>query len=542
MSTGMPELGSKISLISKADIRYEGRLFTLDPQECTIALANVRSFGTEDRETQYRVAPQNEVYDYILFRGSDIKDIRVVNNVGPLPNDPAIVQLSVPPSGLASSAYPTQGFSHPVLGHMGPGLTQYPAYGGMGAMTGLPSAVAPGMSLHRDPHSLPKQSELVMPVQVPDHQTNKDQDFITGSRSATPSLIVRKSPTMDQGVQVNQIGMAPVKDTKKLQQVPPPAQQGRAVRSSDMSRDGGLPSGIGQQQQQQYHPQPQRQPRERERDRDHARELADHGPVSRPPHQVQHPSQKQQPQQQQQQQQQPRGGWGNRARRARPRGSTGNFNRQQGGGPQQGNQSNKPKNTLKFENDYDFEQANTEFEELRNQLSKAKIGDGKVNGDSEKKDDSGNETCAGENEHEEEHEVFYDKSKSFFDNISCEAVERSKGRSQRTDWRTERKLNSETFGVASARRGGYRGRGFYGGGRGGGGSGTGGGGGGGSGGGSGRPNNPGNAPVAPVVPVAAVVAVAPGGSSGAPGASTVSNAQARPAVVTAAPAAAVQSK
>ena len=40
-STGMmPELGSKISLISKADIRYEGRLFTVDPQECTIALAN----------------------------------------------------------------------------------------------------------------------------------------------------------------------------------------------------------------------------------------------------------------------------------------------------------------------------------------------------------------------------------------------------------------------------------------------------------------------------------------------------------------------
>lgn len=40
MTSGMPELGSKISLISKADIRYEGRLFTVDPAECTIALAN----------------------------------------------------------------------------------------------------------------------------------------------------------------------------------------------------------------------------------------------------------------------------------------------------------------------------------------------------------------------------------------------------------------------------------------------------------------------------------------------------------------------
>lgn len=33
------------------------------------------------------------------------------------------------------------------------------------------------------------------------------------------------------------------------------------------------------------------------------------------------------------------------------------------------------KNTLKFENDYDFEQANTEFEELRSQLAKTKISD-----------------------------------------------------------------------------------------------------------------------------------------------------------------------
>lgn len=34
------------------------------------------------------------------------------------------------------------------------------------------------------------------------------------------------------------------------------------------------------------------------------------------------------------------------------------------------------KNTLKFDNDYDFEQANTEFEELRSQLAKTKISDG----------------------------------------------------------------------------------------------------------------------------------------------------------------------
>lgn len=61
----------------------------------------------------------------------------------------------------------------------------------------------------------------------------------------------------------------------------------------------------------------------------------------------------------------------------------------------------------------------------RSQLAKTKIDSGT---DNEKKDDSGNETGAGEGEPEEEPEiVHYDKSKSFFDNISCEAVERSKG-------------------------------------------------------------------------------------------------------------------
>lgn len=41
------------------------------------------------------MAPQNQVYEYILFRGSDIKDIRVVNNVSSIPNDPAIVQVII---------------------------------------------------------------------------------------------------------------------------------------------------------------------------------------------------------------------------------------------------------------------------------------------------------------------------------------------------------------------------------------------------------------------------------------------------------------
>lgn len=87
----------------------------------------MRSYGTEDRETQFPVAPQTQVYDYILFRGSDIKDIRVLNNVPTIANDPAIMQMSVPPSltpGTTQGQYGGQ-FNHPVVGQAGQQYAQY---------------------------------------------------------------------------------------------------------------------------------------------------------------------------------------------------------------------------------------------------------------------------------------------------------------------------------------------------------------------------------------------------------------------------------
>ena len=75
---GVPHLSSKISLVfASSEIRYEGILYSIDTKNSTITLAKVKSFGTEDRPTDCPAAPRDEVHEYTIFRGTDIKDIRI---------------------------------------------------------------------------------------------------------------------------------------------------------------------------------------------------------------------------------------------------------------------------------------------------------------------------------------------------------------------------------------------------------------------------------------------------------------------------------
>ncbi|KAM7354809.1 LSM14 family protein trailer hitch isoform 5-T5 [Cochliomyia hominivorax] len=503
MSGGMPELGSKISLISKADIRYEGRLYTVDPQECTIALSSVRSFGTEDRETQFQIAPQSQIYDYILFRGSDIKDIRVINNSLPHPNDPAIMQVQLPngqhvmPHFSMPNMNPQQ---VPPMGTTGTYGNPFGTMSGLGAIGGTsgtsavpslaPGAGAPGPFMMGGGNQQPVPTQQ-KPPQGQQPQTQQKQpisviDMLAGaSRSTTPiSLISRKSPSADIGVQVNQ------------------NQQQQQQQQTHQQQHHNNQNQHHQQQQHPHHPNHQNNAGHgggnQSRDAGHKRQN--------------HPNQRSGNQQRNNDnnyrsgrmvdnynnmnhynQRNNQGGNQNRNNWNTHRGNMPNNNnnmRNRGGGLRpnmrnimQGFRSangpggmQKPsRNPIKFEQDFDFEQANTKFEELRSQLSKLKVGDepkseqcssptpttSQMNGETDKKDDSGNETGAGEHEPEEEEiTVGYDKTKSFFDNISCETAQ-DRAKNKNYDWRQERKLNSETFGVSSTRRGGYRGRGNY---------------------------------------------------------------------------------
>ena len=90
-------------------ISYVGTLHEINPEQSTIALEDVFSFGTEDRQVENYIPPSQQKFEYIVFRGSDVKDIKIdeepkePKQPSQPPNDPAILvcQLSCVPAYIA---------------------------------------------------------------------------------------------------------------------------------------------------------------------------------------------------------------------------------------------------------------------------------------------------------------------------------------------------------------------------------------------------------------------------------------------------------
>ncbi|XP_060039785.1 protein LSM14 homolog B isoform X2 [Erinaceus europaeus] len=361
--------------------------------------AELRSFGTEDRPTDRPAPPREETYEYIIFRGSDIKDITVCEPPKAqhtLPQDPAIVQSSLG-SGSASSFQPHVPYS-PFRG--------MPPYSQLAASSLLSQQYAASLGLEKLV-SPPASAAASSPSSSPSPQPVSELDMSSEPHQLTSK--VGKSPMVEQAVQtatvdnLNAKKLLPNKGTSGVQLNGRPAQPSSKT-TSDVVHPAAVPT-QGQVNDENRRPQRRRS--------------------------------------------------GNRRTRNRSRGQT--------------RPTNVKENTIKFEGDFDFESANAQFnrEELDKEFKKKlNFKDDKAEKGEEK--DTAVVTQSDEVPAEEDHlgpNCYYDKSKSFFDNISSEL----KTSSRRTTWAEERKLNTETFGVSGRF---LRGRSFRGGFRGGRGNGT----------------------------------------------------------------------
>ncbi|KAK5604397.1 hypothetical protein CRENBAI_018157 [Crenichthys baileyi] len=338
MASSKPYIGCRIGLLSKAQNRYEGILYTIDKNNSTVVLAKVKCFGTEGRPTDRPTPPKDDVYEYITFRGSDIKDITLCESARShhgLPPDPAIIQSSSSSSGIYSG-----------LGPFSP--VRMPAYNQLAASSLL----------------------------------NQQYAAALGLGPLLSDLHIRRGPMVEKAVQTIQVER--------------PRQKRGLNASQDRQWTRRRPRRTRRE-----NSQPRREPG--------ATRILGSG-VSSNRQDVQHPTTDRPP---------PR-------RRQAPR-------KHRVSGRGQLMVANVPSPILKFDTDFDFDSSNAQFikEELEREVQERR----------NTKDEDIEKAKERIAEYEDfGQKCYYDKAKSFFDNVSSD-------NGLRLTWAEERKRNLETFGV-----------------------------------------------------------------------------------------------
>ncbi|KAI9263341.1 Scd6-like Sm domain-containing protein [Phascolomyces articulosus] len=421
--SGQNFIGSKISLTSNSDIRYEGTLHSLNTEESTVALEQVRSFGTEGRrgKPEEEIPPSENVFEFVVFRGSDIKDLKIFEPPAKpapapppptnMPNDPAIMSTVMKNYGANAAMNPYMMPPYPAMQQQHP--QQYwgsPMYGMPPPMGGAPN---PAMQQQQQ-----QQQRTTAPLanRMPGMQADQPPAPIGGTGApgltgaAREESLIADKPTKEPEAK-DQEHVSTEIAVKALEE---------SLDNLEIVKDEGKGGALEDDQRGAHHQQ-NRQRRYNNNNNNN---------------------------------------YGNTGGRTGPRRHDYSNNTN--------NNNNNAKQPIEIpKSDFDFESSNAKFkkEELLKEVTK-KTG--------EEEDHQSIDSHTEENEEDEEviippsDESFYNKDKSFFDNISCESKERSEqdqnGIDRRAKFHEERKLNLETFGEASVDRPryrGFRGRGGY---------------------------------------------------------------------------------
>ncbi|KAK9484232.1 Scd6-like Sm domain-containing protein [Lipomyces starkeyi] len=407
-------IGSRISLFSNSDIRYVGVLHEIDADASTLTLKDVRSFGTEGRRGKpaEEIPATDNVYEFIVFRGSEVKDLVIEEEEEApqhpkraIPNDPAIIQNAAPPAGFRPpppGQYPPP---QPQQGFVPPYYPQQPF---------MPYPPQP----QYDQSQVPVAG--APPAAVTQHRPIRQPAGPTPQPATIPPVPVQETrpdaPPLPTAGRINVVPAVPVpKARQTARHQRPPAAHGAAEVNVEQTHNAAqdLLERLMLETPSDTAPTPPAAATTTTTTTT-AAEIPT-GPA--------------------------RGNFSQRGFRQNgaQRYSYNNYGRHGGTGPR------APRFDVP-ESDFNFEESNAKFR--KDAIAKEVSAN----------DEDDVEDIEGEGS--ESTEVYYDKSSSFFDNISSGTKERFDGNSNdRLGRQQERQLNMETFGQASVDTGRYRGRG-----------------------------------------------------------------------------------